>query len=225
MHELDGDGAFAHAGRDSLYGAVAHVADCEDTGHAGFEQAGNRGFRKRPLVDGGGKRLLGGFFVEVEIAGETASTAFAASAAIIEIYGLCRPRCRLRERPLDILTGPRMKYMLLVYTAEGAWTESERQHCFAESTELAHELKRTGKLLATSPLQSVATATSVQIREGKRVVTDGPFAETREQLGGYFLIDAQDLDEAIAIASRIPGARRGTVEIRPVLEIGGLPVR
>jgi hypothetical protein len=116
-----------------------------------------------------------------------------------------------------------MKYMLLIYTDEQAWTEPEREHCFAESTELAHQLKANGHFLATSPLQSVATATSVQVRDGKRLVTDGPFAETREQLGGYFLIDAQDLDEAIAIAGRIPGARKGTVEIRPVIERPGLP--
>ncbi len=69
----------------------------------------------------------------------------------------------------------------------------------------------------------MSTATSVQVRDGKRLVTDGPFAETREQLGGYFLIDAKDLDEAIGIAASIPGARKGTVEIRPVIEIPGLP--
>jgi hypothetical protein len=69
----------------------------------------------------------------------------------------------------------------------------------------------------------VATATSVRVREGKRLVTDGPFAETREQLGGYFLIEAEDLDEAIAIAGRIPSVHKGTVEIRPLLELTGLP--
>ena len=69
----------------------------------------------------------------------------------------------------------------------------------------------------------MATATSVRVRDGKRLVTDGPFAETHEQLGGYFLVEAQDLDEAIAIAARIPGARKGTVEIRPLLELAGLP--
>ena len=73
------------------------------------------------------------------------------------------------------------------------------------------------------PLHPVATATSVRVREGKSVVTDGPFAETREQLGGYYLIEARDLDEAIGIAGRIPPARFGTIEIRPVMEIGGLP--
>ena len=116
-----------------------------------------------------------------------------------------------------------MKYMLLVYTNEQAWTEDERQHCFQESTQLAHQLKADGQYLATAPLLPVAAATSVQVRDGRRLVTDGPFAETREQLGGYYLIDVKDLDEAIGIAARIPGARKGTVEIRPVLEIGGLP--
>ena len=116
-----------------------------------------------------------------------------------------------------------MKYILLIYADEQAWTEAERQHCFAESTQLAHQLKANGQYLATAPLQPVSTATSVQVRDGRRLVTDGPFAETREQLGGYYLIDARDLDEAIAIAASVPGARKGTVEIRPVLEIGGLP--
>jgi hypothetical protein len=116
-----------------------------------------------------------------------------------------------------------MKYMLLIYADEQAWTESERELCYGESTELAHQLKVKGQYLAASPLQPVATATSVRVRESKRTVTDGPFAETREQLGGYFLVEAKDLDEAIAIAGRIPGARKGTVEIRPVLELPGLP--
>jgi hypothetical protein len=116
-----------------------------------------------------------------------------------------------------------MKYMLLIYSDENAWTDDERQHCFAESTELTHELNARGQYVAASPLMPVAAATSVRIREGKRLVTDGPFAETREQLGGYFMIDANDLDEAIGIAAKIPGARKGTVEVRPVLELAGLP--
>jgi hypothetical protein len=117
-----------------------------------------------------------------------------------------------------------MKYMLLVYTDEKAWTQAERELCYGESTQLAHQLQAKGQFLSTSPLQPVSTATSVQVRGGKRLVTDGPFAETREQLGGYFLVNAKDLDEAIDIAGRIPGARKGTVEIRPVLEIPNLPV-
>jgi hypothetical protein len=116
-----------------------------------------------------------------------------------------------------------MKYMLLIYSDEQAWTEPERQRCYEESTKLAHQLKANGQFLATAPLLPVAAATSIQVREGKRLVIDGPFAETREQLGGYYLIDAKDLDEAIGIAGRIPAARKGTVEIRPVLEISGLP--
>jgi hypothetical protein len=116
-----------------------------------------------------------------------------------------------------------MKYMLLIYAGEKAINEAEREHCYAESTQLTHELNSRGQYLAAAPLQPVSTATSVRVREGKRLVTDGPFAETREQLGGYFLIDAKDLNEAIGIAGRIPGARWGTVEIRPVMEIPGLP--
>ena len=118
-----------------------------------------------------------------------------------------------------------MKYMLLIYSEEKALTDSERQHCYAESTELTHELNARGQFLAASPLQPVATATSIRVREGKRLVTDGPFAETREQLGGYFLVDASDLNEAISIASRIPAARWGTVEVRPVVELSGLPTK
>ncbi len=116
-----------------------------------------------------------------------------------------------------------MKYMLLVYLDENAMTDQEREHCYVESAQLVQELSSTGKYLDASPLHSVATATSLRVREGKRLITDGPFAETREQLGGYYLIDAKDLDEAIAVAERIPPARVGTIEIRPVMEIGGLP--
>jgi hypothetical protein len=86
-------------------------------------------------------------------------------------------------------------------------------------------LAETGNYLAASPLHPTSTATSVRVRESARLVTDGPFAETREQLGGYFLIEARDLDEAIAIAARIPAARYGTIEVRPVLEVAGLPVK
>jgi hypothetical protein len=118
-----------------------------------------------------------------------------------------------------------MKYMLLIYTDEKAWKENEREQCYADSIKLTHDLNQQGQYLAAAPLQPVATATSVRVREGKRLVTDGPFAETREQLGGYFLIEAKDLDEAIAIAGRIPGARKGTVEVRPILELTGLPNR
>lgn len=116
-----------------------------------------------------------------------------------------------------------MKYMMLIYMEEHAMTDAERAHCYVESAGLARDLSSAGKYIAASPLHPVATATSVRVRSGKRLVTDGPFAETREQLGGYYLIDARDLDEAMTIAERIPGAKFGTVEIRPVLEIEGLP--
>jgi hypothetical protein len=116
-----------------------------------------------------------------------------------------------------------MKYMMLIYMGEDALSQEEREHCYVESTQLACDLHANGKFLAANPLHPVATATSVRVRDGKSIVTDGPFAETREHLGGYFLIDAKDIDEAIGIAARIPGARKGTVEIRPIMEIAGLP--
>ncbi len=116
-----------------------------------------------------------------------------------------------------------MRYMLLIYSAETAISDDQRQCCFDESTRLTHELNARGQFLAAAPLYGVATATSVRVREGRRQVTDGPFAETREQLGGYFLINASDLDEAIEIAGRIPAARWGTVEVRPIYELPNLP--
>ncbi len=116
-----------------------------------------------------------------------------------------------------------MKYMLLIYMEENAMNDTERAQCYVKSSQLAHDLQTEGKFLATAPLQPVATAKSVRVREGRQFVTDGPFAETREHLGGFFLIEASNLDEAINIAARIPGARVGTVEIRPVIELEGLP--
>lgn len=115
-----------------------------------------------------------------------------------------------------------MKYMMLVYGDENAWTQSEREDCYKESSQLVQQLRASGQYLSAAPLHSVTTATSVQVRDGKKFVTDGPFAETREQLGGYYLIDAENLDEAIAIAERIPAARKGTVEIRPIVELPDL---
>ena len=116
-----------------------------------------------------------------------------------------------------------MKYMLLVYLEEKALSEGEREHCYVESAQLAQDLNSSGKYVSAGPLHPVAMATSVRVRNGKRLVTDGPFAETREQLGGYYLIDARDLDDAMSIAERVPVAKMGTIEIRPVLEIPGLP--
>jgi len=116
-----------------------------------------------------------------------------------------------------------MKYMLLVYLDEHVMTDEERAHCYVESARLTQDLNASGQYLDASPLHPVATATSLRVREGKSVVTDGPFAETREQLGGYYVVEAADLDDAISIAERIPPARYGTIEIRPVMEIEGLP--
>ncbi len=116
-----------------------------------------------------------------------------------------------------------MKYMMLVYMNEQAMSDAERQQCFTESTKLAQELHAKGQFVAASPLQLISTATSVRVREGKQLITDGPFAETREQLGGFYIVDAKNLDEAIAIAARIPPAKKGTIEIRPILELPGLP--
>jgi hypothetical protein len=116
-----------------------------------------------------------------------------------------------------------VRYMLLIYLDEQALHDTEREQCYRESAQLAHQLVAAGQYLAAAPLEPTSTATSVRVRAGKRVVTDGPFAETKEQLGGYFLIDATDLEEAIAIAARIPMARRGTVEVRPLVHVADLP--
>jgi hypothetical protein len=119
-----------------------------------------------------------------------------------------------------------VKYMLLCYDDEQAWErqgQNAMQEAMGEAVRLTHELDAKGQYILAAPLHAVSTATSVRVRDGKRVVTDGPFAETKEHLGGFYLIDAKDLDEAIGIAARHPGARLGTVEIRPVMEIAGLP--
>jgi hypothetical protein len=112
-----------------------------------------------------------------------------------------------------------MQYMLLIYADENGLTQNAREDCYQESKAYGRELAAQGKFVASAPLHPTSTATSVRMRDGKRMVTDGPFAETREQLGGYFLIHADHLDEAIAIAAGIPAGRWGTVEVRPVVEI------
>ncbi len=113
-----------------------------------------------------------------------------------------------------------MKYMLLIYHEEKGWdgySEQERQDIYREYRELIGELQPKGKFLEGDELQPTATARTVRVRDGKPVVTDGPFAETREQVGGYFLIEAESQEEAISIAARIPSARTGTIEVRPVM--------
>ena len=114
-----------------------------------------------------------------------------------------------------------MKYILLIHDEEQAWaklTEAERRSMYAEYGQFGQQITASGNYVAGAQLQPTSTATSVRVRDGKRLVTDGPFAETREQLGGYYLIEAKDLDEAIGIAARIPSARMGTIEVRPLVE-------
>ena len=119
-----------------------------------------------------------------------------------------------------------MRYMLLVHHDEVAFhqrSEVERQGMIRQSVALANQLHASGQYLGAAPLHPSAETSCVRMRDGRRIVTDGPFAETREQIGGYFLVEAKDIDEAIDIASRIPGATIGTVEVRPVTEVEGLP--
>src|SRR5579864_4090640 len=116
-----------------------------------------------------------------------------------------------------------MQYLMLVYAAESGWATMtpEQQAAGAEQyARFTQEIKDGGKLLGSNRLTPVASATTVRVRDGKRIVTDGPYAETKEQLGGYFLIEAKDLDEAIAISVRCPGAHHGTIEVRPVWAMG-----
>jgi len=115
-----------------------------------------------------------------------------------------------------------MKYMLLIHDDEKAWaklSEADRGKIYAEYGQFGQSVKASGNYLAGAQLQPTTMATSVRVREGKRLVTDGPFAETREQLGGYYLVEAKDLDEAIDFAARIPGAQQGSIEVRPIWEL------
>jgi hypothetical protein len=116
-----------------------------------------------------------------------------------------------------------MKYLLLIYGNEREIDDEARSECYTEATALAQDLKASGHYVGAAPLHPTNSAVTVRVRAGKRQVTAGPFAETHEQLGGYFLVEAKDQEEAIAIAERIPSARWGTIEVRPVLEIPGLP--
>ncbi|CAN5478199.1 YciI family protein [soil metagenome] len=116
-----------------------------------------------------------------------------------------------------------MNYMFLMYGNEASWNETERKECMVECLAVCDELKTQGKFVATSPLQSVSTAATVRVRDGKTLITDGPFAETTEQLGGFFILDLANLDEAIAVAERLPPVRKGTAEIRPLLALEGMP--
>src|SRR5215467_10488145 len=113
-----------------------------------------------------------------------------------------------------------MQYLLLIYGTESQWNgvgEAEHQKIYGEYRKLIGELEQTGKFKGGSQLQPVATATTVRVTNGKKTVTDGPFDETKEQLGGYFLVDAASREEALAIAARIPSVNMGCVEVRPLV--------
>jgi len=116
-----------------------------------------------------------------------------------------------------------MQFMMLIYLSENSLSEAERTRCHEDSAGFARQLHAKGKYISAAPLHPTSTAASVRVRDGKRVVTDGPFAETREQLGGFFLVEAENMDKAIQIAGQIPAGRWGTVEVRPVMELSGLP--
>ena len=114
-----------------------------------------------------------------------------------------------------------MQYLLLIYETESqfydALSDPEKQEIYRQYHELIQDLQKSGKYKASHQLQPIATATTIRVRDGKKAVTDGPFAETKEQLGGYFLVEAKDLDEALAVAARIPSVHRGSIEVRPVV--------
>ena len=119
-----------------------------------------------------------------------------------------------------------MKFMLLCYDDEQTWAregEPALKAAMQQAVQLAHELHDKGQYILASPLHPANTATLVRVRDGQRLVTDGPFAETREVLGGFYLIDVPTREDALAVAARHPGARFGAVEVRPVLEIPNLP--
>jgi hypothetical protein len=114
-----------------------------------------------------------------------------------------------------------MKYLLLICGEENAWAtmaDGDRQQLMADFRQFTRDIQDNGQYVSGSQLQPSTAATSVRVRDGKRLVTDGPFAETREQLGGYYIVDVKHLDEAIALAARIPSVRTGTVEVRPLIE-------
>ena len=113
-----------------------------------------------------------------------------------------------------------MQYMCLIYDDEQVWqgmSEDERNAVFGEYGAFTQSIQESGNMVAGDALQPTSTATTVRVRDGETLMTDGPFAETKEQLGGYYLINAKDADEALAIAARIPSARYGSIEVRPVM--------
>jgi hypothetical protein len=113
-----------------------------------------------------------------------------------------------------------MQYLMLIYSQESNYmkmTPQEQAAMSAEFGKYTEEITKSGKFRGGNRLAPIASATTVRVRDGKRVITDGPFAETKEQLAGFYLVDANDLDEAISLAARIPGARTGSIEVRPIV--------
>jgi hypothetical protein len=113
-----------------------------------------------------------------------------------------------------------MKYMLLIYTDPAAWDPAQAESIHAEYMAFTNDIIESGELVAGDALQPTETATSVRVRDGRRATTDGPFAETKEVLGGYYVVDVKDLDRAIELAAKIPDARTATIEVRPVMDMG-----
>ncbi len=115
-----------------------------------------------------------------------------------------------------------MQYMLLIYGNEKSWqamSEAEQGAIFAEYMQFTQDIVKSGHFKAGDPLEDTHTATTVRVRNGKALTTDGPFAETKEQLGGYYIVEAQNLDEALKLAGRIPSARWGSIEVRPIAKV------
>ncbi len=115
-----------------------------------------------------------------------------------------------------------MRYMLLIYSPESYWqsiSEQERGKIYQEYLDFTDSIRKSGHWVAGDPLEATAAATTVRVRNGKAMATDGPFAETREQLGGYYIVNAKNLDEATAIAERVPSSRIGSIEVRPIVEM------
>ena len=113
-----------------------------------------------------------------------------------------------------------MQYLLLIYDRETDWkalAEKDKGAMFQEYGAFTQSITKSGHFKAGNALGPVSTATTIRVRDGKTLTTDGPFAETREQLGGYYLIEAKDLDNAIAVAARVPSARSGSIEVRPIM--------
>lgn len=118
-----------------------------------------------------------------------------------------------------------MQYVLLIYGSEAEAKKASKEaqmKMFGEYKVFTDELKGSGKMVGGAPLESATTATTVRVQSGKTLRTDGPFAETREQLGGFYMVEAKDLDEAVAIAAKVPGAKYGCIEVRPVMQLNGM---